>query len=63
MKGVLFLQNGMKKGKGSDLGAEPSRIKFYLVPKPPPPPPPGGFNVTNPQYNEPISPVPWHFVK
>ena len=31
-KGYLFCQKWYIKGKGSDLGAEPSRIKFVLVP-------------------------------
>lgn len=37
-KGYLFCQKWYIKGKGSDLGAEPSRIKFVLVPPPPFPP-------------------------
>ena len=31
-KGYLFCQNGIQKGKGLDLGAEPHRIKVYKVP-------------------------------
>lgn len=36
-KGYFFCQKWYIKGKGSDLGAEPSRIKFVLVPPPLPP--------------------------
>ena len=28
-KGVPFLKNGILKGKGLDLGAEPPRIKLF----------------------------------
>ena len=28
-KGVPFLKNGIQKGKGLDLGAEPPRIKLF----------------------------------
>ena len=31
-KGYLSVKNGIQKGEESDLGAEPPRIKFYLVP-------------------------------
>lgn len=43
VKGVLFFQNGIRKGKGMDLGAEPAHMKLCRVPLPPPsplPPPP-----------------------
>ena len=31
-RGIFSAKNGICKGKGSDLGAEPPRIKFFLVP-------------------------------
>jgi len=36
-KGYLFRQNGIEKGKGVDLGAEPARIKLCRLSPPPPP--------------------------
>lgn len=39
MKGVLsMVKNGILRGKESDLGAEPPRIRLCWVPPPPPPP-------------------------
>ena len=35
-KGYLFVKNGILKGKGLDLGAEPPRINICWVPPPPP---------------------------
>ena len=37
--GTFSAKNGIQKGKGSDLGAEPARINIFLLPPPPPPPP------------------------
>ena len=34
-KGYLFVKNGILKGKGLDLGAEPPRINICWVPPPP----------------------------
>ena len=31
-RGVFSAKNGILKGKGSDLRAEPPRVKFFLVP-------------------------------
>ena len=36
-RGIFSAKNGISKGKGSDLGLEPTRIKFFLVAPPPPP--------------------------
>ena len=33
-RGIFSAKNGIQKGKGSDLGAEPPRIKFFLVRSP-----------------------------
>ena len=35
-----MVKNGILRGKESDLGAEPPRIRLCCVPPPPPPPPP-----------------------
>ena len=31
-RGTFFVKNGIKKGKGLDLGAEPTRITFVEYP-------------------------------
>lgn len=38
VKVVLFFQNGIRKGKGMDLGAEPVYMKLWRVSHPPPSP-------------------------
>ena len=34
--GIFSAKNGIKKGKGSDLGADPPRINFFCPPPPHP---------------------------